>query len=32
MSCDPERSKGSAIRRKIPTARKFGNPFLNLLT
>jgi hypothetical protein len=24
--------EGSAVRRKMPTHRKFGNPFLNLLT
>ena len=32
MNCHPERSEGSAVRRKMPTDRKFGNPFLNLLT
>ena len=32
MNCHPERSEGSAVCRKMPTARKFGNPFRNLLT
>jgi len=32
MNCHPERSEGSAVRRKMPTDSKFGNPFRNLLT
>jgi sulfur carrier protein len=32
MNCHPERSEGSAVRRKRQTDSKFGNPFLNLLT
>jgi sulfur carrier protein len=32
LNCHPERSEGSAVRRKMPTHPKFGNPFLNLLT
>ena len=32
INCHPERSEGSAVCRKMPTARKFGNPFRNLLT
>jgi sulfur carrier protein len=32
LNCHPEPSEGSAVRRKMPTLRKFGNPFLNLLT
>jgi thiamine biosynthesis protein ThiS len=32
LNCHPERSEGSAVRRKMPTHRKFGKPFLNLLT
>jgi thiamine biosynthesis protein ThiS len=31
-NCHPERSEGSAVRRERQTHRKFGNPFLNLLT
>ena len=32
MNCQPERSEGSAVRRKRHTDHKFGNPFRNLLT
>jgi thiamine biosynthesis protein ThiS len=32
VDCHPERSEGSAVRRKRQTRRKFGNPFPDLLT